>query len=224
MCWHRPPNTLPPPPGDGALSTKHFVSRYPGRWPRVLGHSGAAGCVPRQGMVPGKEAAQDAAQPVQQAVLGPFTQQAGACLELAGSRACSAAQGSALCLGARTTVQAPGAGSLASQLDSNLAPRLPARTVQPHATAWGSCLQMGVHATAWEVPVLIPKSGSLLMQHHPGSPLAQPALQGIPSVAAGAAAEQALDGFGPSACGGDVGERQLWGEPISTVTEIQDHP
>lgn len=123
VCWHRPPNTLPPPRGDGAL--KHFVSRYPGRWPRVLGHSGAAGCVPRQGRVPGKEAAQDAAQPVQQAVLGPFTQQAGACLELAGSRACSPAQGSALCLGARTTVQAPGAGSLASQLDSNLAPRLP---------------------------------------------------------------------------------------------------
>lgn len=102
-----------------------FVSRYPGRWPRVLARSGAAGCVPRQGMVPGKEAAQGAAQPVQQAVLGPFTQQAGASLELAGSRACSPAQGSALSLRAWTTVQAPGAGSLASQLNSNLAPRLP---------------------------------------------------------------------------------------------------
>lgn len=118
-----------------------------------------------------------------------------------------------------------GQAALPVSLTATLHPGFPAaRTVQPHATAWGSCLQMGVHATAWGVPVLIPKFGSLLMQHHPGSPLAQPALQGIPSVAARAAAEQALDGFGPSACGVYVGERQLWGEPISTVTEIQDHP
>lgn len=120
--WHRPPSTLPPPQGDGAL--RHFVSRYPGRWPRVLGHSGAAGCVPRQGMVPGEEATQRAVQPVQQAVLGPFTQQAGTSLELAGSRAWAQPRAQH-CLGARTTVQAPGASNLASQLDSTTAPRLP---------------------------------------------------------------------------------------------------
>lgn len=94
-------------------------------------------------------------------------------------------------------------GRVPASLTATLHPGFPpARTAQCHATAWGSCWQLGVHATAWEVPLLIPKSKSLLMQHHPGSPLTQPAHQGIPSGAGGAAAEQALDGFGISACEG----------------------
>lgn len=91
--------------------------------PRALGHSGAAGRVPRQGVVPGQTGAQGAAQPVQQAALGP--QRAGTSLELAGSRPCSPAQGLALRLGARGTVQAPGAISLAGQVDTTLHPDSP---------------------------------------------------------------------------------------------------
>lgn len=86
-------------------------------------------------------------------------------------------------LGARGTLQAPGAGSLSSQLDTTLHPGFPGTAqlqgprsprLQPQAPA----TQLGVGATAWEVPVLHPgpRWGSTILAalqlslHSKGSP------------------------------------------------------
>lgn len=171
--------------GDGA--PQHPGSRYPGnQLPQHLGHSTAAGCVPRQGMVPGKAGAQGAVQPVQPAALGPFTQPAKAGLELAGSRTCSPARGSALQLGARGTIQAPAA---------------------PPASV-GSCCTAGGVCNSQEGCVLS-KPRSSLRQHRPGSSPAQLTQEGLPRGAGEAAGEQALDDcWSKHYTGG--GEWQLW--------------
>lgn len=114
-CTQRVGTDLSPsrPMGTGLCSILNPGTLASG-CPRALGHSGAAGCVPRQGAVPGQTGAQGAAQPVQQAALGP--QRAGTSLELAGSRPCSPAQGSALRLGAGALSRLRGPSALPARL------------------------------------------------------------------------------------------------------------
>lgn len=118
-------------------------------------------------------------------------------------------------------MQAPGTGSLASQLDAILhtvslgvaqlqGPCSP--MLQPEAPT----LQLRVRATAWEVPVLLCKPRSPLRQHQPGSPPAQLTQQGVPRGASGAAAEQAPYSCWSKCCRGRRGRRAavMGGNPL----------
>lgn len=98
-----------------------------------------------------------------------------------------------------------GSSSLVSQLDTTLCPgSLGASQLQgPHSPVLqprAPAVQLWVSAAAWEVLVRLPKSRSLQRQHHPHSPPARLAQQGVPRGAGEAAAKQVLDGCWSKQC------------------------